>query len=129
MEEALRAKLLANAAIAAMVKKIAWVERPEGSLLPSITLTQVGAGREYTHDGADNLTAPLVQFDLWAASQWQVIQLERLVTAEMETASGGAGVVFGVSFLESQHDFDPEDIAGGGQVYRRIQDWRVIATI
>lgn len=128
MEEALRAKLLANAAIAAMVKVVAWIDRPDASLLPAITLQQVGAGRTYTHDGANDLTDPLIQFDMWGASQWQVVQLERLVTAEMETASTISGVAFDVAFLEAQNDFDPEDIDGGDKVYRRVADWRVNST-
>lgn len=125
MEEALRAKLLASPAIAAMVAVVAWGARPDATALPAITLSQVGAGRNYTHDGADDLTAPLIQFDYWAASQWEAVQLERLVTTEMETPSTVDGVAFGIAFLESQQDFDPEDIDGGTTVYRRIADWRV----
>jgi hypothetical protein len=125
MEEALRAKLLANPAIAAMAKKIVWGARPDASLLPSITLQQVGAGRNYTHGGADDLTDPLIQFDYWATSQFEAWTLERLVTSEMETPGTIGGVSFPAAFLESQQDFDPEDIDGGGTVYRRIADWRV----
>lgn len=125
MEEALRLKLLANPAIAAMVAAVAWGARPDATALPAITLSQVSAGRNYTHEGADDLTDPLIQFDYWGRSQWEVIQLERLVTAEMETAATVSGVAFGAAFLESQQDFDPEDIDGGATVYRRIADWRV----
>lgn len=128
MEEALRLKLLANPAIAAMAQKIAWIDRPMGSALPAITLMQVGAGRNYTHGGADDLTQPLVQFDFWAASQWEAVQLERLVTAELERASTIGGVVFGMAFLESQQDFDPEKIDDGTTVFRRTADWRIYNT-
>lgn len=128
MEEALRAKLLANPAIAALAKAVAWIDRPDASLLPAITLQQVGPGRSYTHSGANDLTDPLVQFDLWGTSQWQVVQLERLVTAEMETPGTISGVEFGTAFLEAQNDFDPEDIDGGDKVYRRVADWRVFNT-
>lgn len=128
MEEALRAKLLANVAIAAVAKAVAWIDRPDASKLPAITLQQVGAGRTYTHDGANDLTDPLIQFDFWGRSQLEVVQIERLVTAEMETASTIEGVEFGVAFLEAQNDFDPEDIDGGDKVYRRVADWRVYST-
>lgn len=129
MEEALRAKLLANTAIAALIQRVAWIDRPDLSALPAITLMQIGAGRNYLHCGADRLIQPLVQFDFWAASQDGAVELERLVTAEMETASVHEGVMFDPAFLEAQQDFDPEDIDGGGRVYRRISDWRINYTI
>lgn len=129
MEEALIARLLANPAIAAAVGKIVWTARPDGSTLTAtkgvITLQQVGPGRNYTHGGADDLTDPLIQFDFWGLSQLQVVKIERLVTAEMETPGTFEGYSFPMAFLESQQDFDPEDIDGGQTVFRRISDWRV----
>jgi hypothetical protein len=129
MEEALRAKLLANSAIAAAVSKIVWGARPDSAALTpakgQITLQQVAGGRNYTHSGADDLTDPLIQFDYWATSQFQAWTIERLVTAEMETPGTISGVSFPAAFLESQQDFDPEDVDGGATVYRRIADWRV----
>jgi hypothetical protein len=127
MEESLIAKLLANTAIAAMVgDAVEWVDRPDA--LPAITLMQVGPGRIYTHDGADNLTQPLIQFDFWGRSQKEAALLERLVTAEMETASINGGVAFGMAFLEAQNDFDPEKMDGGVTAYRRTSDWRIYST-
>lgn len=124
MDEALRAKLLANTAIAAVVSKIVWDERPESGALPVIVLTMVAPGREYTHAGWDGLDAPLVQADVWARDPSTARAITLALTAAIEPVETVAGYVIGPCFLESE-DGGVEDL-DGEPLFRRRQDWTVM---
>ena len=129
MEEALVARLRADATIAAQVAtknsrpSVDWIERPEA--LPAITLQDVSAGRNYTHDGANGLAAPVVQIDCWAGTYGEAKTLARAVIAEMETSATVSGVEFITSFLDASRGMNPEDLGGGIKVFRQSLDFTV----
>lgn len=129
MEEALVARLRADAGISALVgtvnsrPAVDWIERSE--TLPCITLQDVTSGRNYAHDGAIDLESPTVQIDCWAESYGTAKLIARAVIAEMETAATVSGIVFDESFLAASRAMDPEDLGGGIKVFRQSLDFRV----
>lgn len=70
MEEALRALLLADAALAGLVEtRVSWGRRPQSqSELPAIVLQTVSARREYVFGGPVNLVPVRVQADIYGAT-------------------------------------------------------------
>ncbi|HCS17665.1 MAG TPA: DUF3168 domain-containing protein [Erythrobacter sp.] len=129
MEEALVARLRADASIAALVATVNsrpavdWMERPES--LPAVTLQDVSAGRNYAHSGAVGLDNPMVQIDCWAESYGEAKVLARAVIAEMEGAATVSGIAFEHAFLAASRAMDPEDLGGGIKVFRQSLDFNV----
>lgn len=129
MEEALRAHLLASAALKALCPKVVWDERPQGTY-PATTLTLVSPGREYTHDGFDGLSESRVQADVWSLEKAEALAISRALVAAIEpTATIDAGPAgkweIGPAFLDSEDGGGTEDLGGGTKVYRRRMDWIV----
>lgn len=119
MEEALRSRLRANAGIAALVGvRVDWIERPQGSGLPALTLQIVSPGRDYTYDGASGTASPRVQADCWGSTYLEAKQLSRALIAAMEPRATQGGVKFGPSFIDAARDMPPEELDGGTKVYR-----------
>jgi hypothetical protein len=127
MEADLRARLLANGAVAALVgTRCAWGERPGANALPSLTLTAITPGRGYTHQGADALHGAGVQVDCWAASHLAASQLRDAVIAAIEPKDVTVGAtLFGPAFLEADRDAEPEDLDGGVRIFRRILEFTI----
>lgn len=126
MEEALRARLLANTAIAAIVgTKVTWGDRPQGKDLPALVLLLVVPGRDYTHQGADGLTGARVQIEAYGKTALQAVQLQRLVTAEMEDPKTVGSIRFDMCFQQGGPDGASIDLDGGGKAYQRLSDWLV----
>lgn len=124
MDQALIAKLLGNAALAALVASVSWDERPESGTLPAIVLTLVAPGRDYTHGGWDGLNETLVQFDVWGSEPDVVFQIAAAIPAAIEGVSQVAGWEIGPAFLEA--DVADRDELGGAPVFRRRQDWMIV---
>lgn len=127
MDEALRAKLLADAALSALVTRIAWEERPDARYLVEgkgvLVLQMVAPGREYTHDGHDGLDDTLVQVDAWARSPSVARAIALAVIPAIEPEATVDGWVIGPAFLEAEDG--SRDELGGADIFRRRQDWRV----
>lgn len=126
MKEALRSRLLADSAIAAIVgQNVAWDDRPRADGLPALVLAQIAPGRDYTHDGADALQMPWVQFDLFAADAATLNALEAAIIAEMETQPVTVGgIKFGMGFLEASRTM-PTDVLDGNTIVRaRMLEFR-----
>lgn len=127
MDEALRAKLLANGPLATLVSKIAWDERPEAEAFVAgkgmIVLTLVTPGRDYTHEGWDGLNESRVQADIWARSPDVAAQIARAMPAAIEPETAIAGWLIGPAFLEAD-DTSREEL-GGASIFRRRQDWMI----
>ena len=117
MEAALRAYLLADGGLSALVQKIAWFERPQGSALPVIVLQKVTIDRGYTFAGPDGLHGESVQFDIWGLSAGAVLTIRDALIAVLETPGAQGGVQFSGSFLNSERQ-TVEDVAGVGSVFR-----------
>lgn len=117
MEAALRARLLANSGLSALVQKIAWFERPKGSALPAITLQKITIDRGYTFEGPDGYHGEGVQFDIWGLSAAAVLPIRDALIAVLETPGTQSGVRFTTAFLNSERQ-TVEDVAGVGAVFR-----------
>ena len=113
MKGALRARLVAANAGAAVV---AWVERPQGTNLPAITLQTISGERAQTYAGFQGWDETRVQMDAWAASYGQA-------NAIREAAINAAAVletVNGVRFdrTEFENERDGLEQLETGPVYR-----------
>lgn len=119
MEEALRTRLQANAALAALVAtRVDWIERPQGAALPSVTLQLVSTGREYTYAGASGTSNPRVQADCWGRTYGEAKAVARALIAAAEERGVHGGIRFGSSFIDGERDMPPEELPGGVKVYR-----------
>lgn len=117
MEAALRARLLADSGLSALVEKIAWFERPQGSALPAIVLQKVTIDRGHTFNGPDGYHGEGVQFDIWARSGPVVLQIRDALIPVLETPGAQGAVQFTTCFLNSERQ-TIEDVAGVGVVFR-----------
>lgn len=123
MEEDLVARLLANAPLAALVgNRITWLDRPQGSGLPAITLQVITPGRSYHFKGPAGYTGARVQADSWGAFYLSAKQASRAFLAAIEPPALFGSTRFGPAFLEGGPDFPPQDIDGGGRAYRVNHD-------
>ena len=127
--EALIARLAGTAALAALAQdRISWFDRQRGDGVPALVLTAVFAGREWTHDGPDELDRPTVQFDCWAEVADQAVSLARELRLAMEaggdaTTAGGSSWRFHPAQLTgfgSEGEVNPD---GGARLYRIRHDY------
>lgn len=125
MQEAIRAKLLADTPFAALCPTVAWDERPQSAPYPVTVLTLVAPGRDYTHDGWDGLNETLVQADVWAMTNAEALAISRALTAAIEPTTTIRGWEIGPAFLQDEDGGGTEDLGGGRKVYRRRQDWMI----
>jgi hypothetical protein len=119
MEEALHTRLLASAGLTALVgSRVVWIERPQGSALPAVTLQLISPGREYTYGGASGTSNPRVQADCWGRTYSEAKLVSRALIDTVEQRSTVGGVRFGPSFIDATRDMAPEELPGGVKVYR-----------
>lgn len=103
METALRARLLAAAPVAALVgQRVTWVERPQASGLPAITLQNVTDERVQNFSGFNGLQPGYVQIDVWATSYAQAKALKDAVIAAVVPAGVQSGIRFKRGFVSAQ---------------------------
>ena len=101
METALRARLIANDAVGALIgERIAWTEQPQGTPLPSVTLLNVSDPRPEHLKGYDAGRATRVQADCRAATFGAALSLARAVIAAVAQPGTFSGHVFGRSKAE-----------------------------
>lgn len=99
MEGALRARLLADAAVAALVaERVYWVGRPQGGTLPDVTLQVITDGREQDMKGFVGLQQTRVQIDSRATSYGQAKALAEAAISALV----GAGTFYGVRFERAE---------------------------
>lgn len=102
---ALRARLVAAAAVTALVgTRIYWVERPQASALPSITLQTIAEERPQHMAGLENMKVSRVQIDCWASSYAQAQALAEAVIAAVVPENTSNGIVFHRTFIDSIRD-------------------------
>jgi hypothetical protein len=119
MEQALVSRLLANAALAALVgTRIVWIERPQGSALPALTLQRVTPGRDYNYSGASGTSSPMVQADCWGGSYATAKAVAAAVIEAVEERATIGGVKFAPGFIVGARDMPTEELGGGIKVYR-----------
>lgn len=128
LQGAFRARLLANGGLSsASGGRITWGSRPQAAALPAVVLTKVAPGRGWTHDGPDPLVNPWLQVDFWGKTQAEVAALSAVFQTEMEwptEVTAGGWIFLPPGLLVSEQWPGPEDLEGGGQAYRIIQDYR-----
>ncbi len=118
MEEDLVTRLTGDTAIAALVgDAVSWFGRARGDALPALVLGKVSPGRDYTHDGADGLDGPRVQFDCMAATADGAYALSRAVLACMETPATVGDTTFHTAFLEGENWTDQGEQDGGEALF------------
>ena len=128
MEEDLRAALLANAGVSALVGgRISWGLRPQGQALPAVSLTRVTGGYDYTLAERVRTTRPLVQIDCWAGAYGDAKALARAMATALDTLSTAP---FQGCFIEDERD-DAEDPGApqsdrSTEIYRTSLDVRVV---
>ena len=127
MEEALRAALLADAGVAALVgRRVSWGARPQSSLLPAVILHNVSSPMTHTLRGRVGMTGHLVQIDCWGGSYAQAKALARAVTAALDALKAEPLQAFPESARDD--DFtqgDGPDPSGASDFYRTSIDARV----
>ena len=126
MQEALRAKLLADAGLKALVGEIVWDERNQNGPLPAIVLTLISPGRDYTHDGWDGLDDSRVQADVWARTPAAALAVFRALAPAIEPETEILGWMIGPAFLEDDGGGQSEDLGGGAKIFRRRSDWMIM---
>lgn len=128
MEANLLTRLGAVAGLSALGGRIAWFERPRKSTpeFPALVLTFVSPGREWTHDGPDDLDRPRVQFDLYGTSPAALRTMFVALRTEMErTPHIDIGTTrFHPAALDSQRDMPPEDLADDTRIFRISADFQ-----
>ena len=84
MEEAIRARLLATAAVTAICStRINWGSHPQGHALPGIVLQRISGAEGATLQGRDGLDVGRVQVDAWALDYGAAKTLARAVVASL----------------------------------------------
>lgn len=102
---ALRARLIAAAPVAALVgDRIYWVDRPQASSLPAITLQTITEDRPQTMAGFDGLDRSLVQMDVWGASYAQVQQAKEAAIAAVMGENTANSIRFARAFIDTIRD-------------------------
>lgn len=105
MQGALRARLIAAADVSSLVgNRVTWVDRPQGSALPAITLQTISADREQHMQGFQAFQSARVQCDIWADSYGKARQITEAVIAALAPAGASDGVRFDRMFFEGERD-------------------------
>ena len=125
---ALRAFLLADAGIAAMVgaERIYPLVLPQGVTQPSIVYSRITGFGDHHMQGASGLTRPRLQIDAWAAAADDATDLADLVKARLDGFSGA--LTAGAETVEVQgvfFDSEREDYEKDLKLYRISRDYLV----
>jgi len=129
MQGALRARLLAASTVTALVgQRVSWLDRPQGSALPSVTLQTISDGRPQHFGGLQDLRPTRVQIDVWAATYASSRAVAEAVIAAILPAETINGVRFSRSFIDSLNDLSER--LGETSIYRTSIDvivWHSLA--
>jgi hypothetical protein len=127
MKEQLRAYLMADAGVAALVgPRVTWAVRARGAPLPAVVLHQISGRRNYAMTAPSGLVEARVQVDCWALSNGIATHIGRAVNA----ALGGLraeldGVMIQAAFLELEQDLPDTASPPDEQIQRVSQDWMI----
>ena len=104
-----RSRLISAATAAG--SRVSWVDRPQLSALPAVTLTTVSDGRPQHLKGLDGARGTRVQIDCWAATYSVALTLARACIAALQPPATVSGKKFGQATIEGQRDLG-EDVTG-----------------
>ncbi len=123
-QASIRARLIADSAVAAVVgARVHWVERPQLSGLPAITLQTVSDPRPQHLKGNDGARATRVQVDCWSAKYADALSLARKVIGALANPATISGKRFGATRVDGQRDLG-EDV-NGTFVHRQSVDLNI----
>lgn len=135
MEAALRALLLADAALAALIggpsaPRITWNKRPAGKPLPAIVLNGPwSSGRAYHLGGRDPQGRFWTQMDCFAGTQAEAIAVRDALVAVVDTLTTEPLQAFEILRDHASWDTAPgPDAARSTDLYRASLDVRVVHT-
>lgn len=114
MKGALRARIIA--AVGSLVapytppgetptRAVFWLDRPQGSVLPSITLQTISNDRPQHMAGFQSTRTARVQMDVWAATLITATQIMDAAVMALRPKETSNGIEFGVTFFEDERDF------------------------
>lgn len=113
----------APAVASAFGTRIALIEAARSwSSWPQLVVNEVSPGRDYTHDGADGLDGPRVQFDIWGQGIAQLEAAEAGLVALMEAGGVQGATRFHPAFVEARR-MDVEDLPDQARVHRLSIDF------
>ncbi len=102
-EGALRARLTAAAPVTALVgQKIYWVDRPQSTALPAITLQMIDDNRAQHMGGFHSLQRAVVQVDVWASSYASGKAIKEAVIAALVPEVTANAVEFQRAFVTAR---------------------------
>lgn len=119
MKEDLRARLKADATVAGIVgTRVDWDARPQGKVLPAVTLSVVVGDRDRHMGGVQTTLRTMVQADCWADNAKESHELADAVCAATESG-GDQG---DTRFLDATTNVFSGAVADTdtGQVYHQI---------
>ena len=107
MEEAIGTRLLATAAVTALVgTRVYCGSRPQGATTPDIMINRISGAPVYTCDGESGLAEARLEIDCWGATYGAAKNVARAV---IESLSAFFGTVGGTTFqhilLDVERDF------------------------
>ena len=104
-QAALRARLTGASAVTDLVgTRIYWVERPQSSALPAITLQTVDDRMPQHMKGFDGLDVARVQVDVWGRTYAEVRPIVRAAIDALAPANTSNGVRFERAFVDGVRD-------------------------
>jgi hypothetical protein len=129
-EKGLYELLTQDAGVSALVgSRVYFILQPKGTIVPSVVLSIVATGDNYTFAGASGLRSALVQVDGYASSYYDSRAVSRSVRLLLENYAGnlpdaGATPVLGC-IVEKDWDM-PFEEGSKGFVYRALLEVRFI---
>jgi hypothetical protein len=102
MEGALRARIVALTTAAG--SRVYWVDRPQGSSLPSITLQTISGDHPYTSSGLETTRDPRVQADVWGTSYGEAKGIMDALIAGLSVGETNDGITFEPIRFENERD-------------------------
>lgn len=118
---ALRARLIANGAVAAVTTRVHWGLVPQGAALPYIRLTVASDPRPEHLGGYQGARVTRVQCDCFAATYAVARDLAEKVIAALAAPATQGSIAFGRIKAEGPLDLG-EDVEGVGYVHRASID-------
>ena len=120
MREALRARLLADSGVAALVgDRVSWAARPRAGALPAIALHMISAERQYALGGSSGLVRSRVQADCWGLTYAAATKVARAVLADLSGLRDAAMRVQG-TFAVDERDLVDEEGSGASEILYRV---------
>jgi len=124
METALRAKMMGDVALAALVgTRIDWTVRPERSALPAVVLQLISDPRPQHMQGFQSYRETRVQVDVFALTRASVVAIREAVIAAVTPAETISGTNFLRAFVDNVIDRGTN--SDTGFVHSDLIDFRI----